>query len=134
MGSGAECQRRHHLDVGHVDSGSNLRNRATGVFANYGRRVYFRESVHVLFLLDRLRIRIVTVRFRIVGLPPVQRQSVSEGITWMLGTLILVVIFAIVPLVCSLTTGAGYIFVSLYMFYFCWTVYEFNRNGPISNR
>merc|ERR1712050_183356 len=57
--------------------------------------------------------------------PPKKGQSVNEGITWMLGTLVLVVLFAIMPQSCTLNKGAGYIFLSVYAFYLVWTVFEF---------
>jgi len=57
--------------------------------------------------------------------PPTKGQSVSEGISWMIFTLILVVFFALLPATCTFNKTAGYIFLSVYAAYLAWTVYEF---------
>jgi Ca2+/Na+ antiporter len=57
-------------------------------------------------------------------------QSIDEGVSWMLGTLVLVVFFAIMPTTCSFNKMAGLVFVSLYVFYLAWTVYEFEIMPP----
>mmetsp|Transcript_10832 Transcript_10832/g.24537 ORF Transcript_10832/g.24537 Transcript_10832/m.24537 type:complete len:537 (-) Transcript_10832:112-1722(-) len=59
--------------------------------------------------------------------PPEQGQSISEGVMWMLGTLILVVFFAILPETCTFSKAYGYIFMTVYVFYLMWTVYEFEK-------
>merc|ERR1712232_553927 len=46
--------------------------------------------------------------------PPTQGQSVTEGVFWMVGTLILVVFFAIIPQTCILSKWYGYLFVLIY--------------------
>lgn len=51
-------------------------------------------------------------------------QSVNEGIMWMLGTLVLVVLFAVMPPVCRLTRAAGYLLCLVYIVYLVWTIYE----------
>jgi len=57
--------------------------------------------------------------------PPTSGQSVGEGVNWMVGTLVLVVVFALLPPAFAFTKVSGYIMMSLYVFYLCWTVYEF---------
>lgn len=52
-------------------------------------------------------------------------QSVGEGVDWMLGTLVLVVFFAIIPQTCTLSKAYGMIFLVVYAFYLVWTIYEF---------
>lgn len=52
-------------------------------------------------------------------------QSISEGVGWMLITLILVVFFALMPQCCSFNKFAGYCFVTIYAGYLLWTVFEF---------
>lgn len=51
-------------------------------------------------------------------------QSVNEGVKWMLGTLVLVVCFAVAPPVCRLARSAGYVFCLVYVVYLAWTIYE----------
>eukprot|EP00933_Yihiella_yeosuensis_P035352 TRINITY_DN2886_c2_g1_i1.p1 TRINITY_DN2886_c2_g1~~TRINITY_DN2886_c2_g1_i1.p1 ORF type:complete len:541 (+),score=125.53 TRINITY_DN2886_c2_g1_i1:476-2098(+) len=57
--------------------------------------------------------------------PPKKGQSVGEGVLWMVGTLALVVVFAILPPFMSFNRTAGYIFVAVYIGYLVWTVCEF---------
>eukprot|EP00403_Amphidinium_massartii_P032762 CAMPEP_0178434254 /NCGR_PEP_ID=MMETSP0689_2-20121128/33329_1 /TAXON_ID=160604 /ORGANISM="Amphidinium massartii, Strain CS-259" /LENGTH=538 /DNA_ID=CAMNT_0020056313 /DNA_START=20 /DNA_END=1636 /DNA_ORIENTATION=+ len=57
--------------------------------------------------------------------PPEKGQSISEGVMWMLGTLILVVFFAILPETCTFSKAYGYVFISVYVIYLIWTVFEF---------
>eukprot|EP00931_Biecheleriopsis_adriatica_P048402 TRINITY_DN2795_c0_g1_i3.p1 TRINITY_DN2795_c0_g1~~TRINITY_DN2795_c0_g1_i3.p1 ORF type:complete len:537 (-),score=130.77 TRINITY_DN2795_c0_g1_i3:105-1715(-) len=57
--------------------------------------------------------------------PPASGQSVGEGVSWMMGTLLLVVLFALTPPTFAFTKIAGYIFLSVYVVYLSWTVYEF---------
>jgi hypothetical protein len=57
--------------------------------------------------------------------PPTKGQSVSEGIMWMIFTLVLVVFFALLPTTCTFSKSAGYIFLAIYGGYLVWTVYEF---------
>mmetsp|Transcript_69703 Transcript_69703/g.130099 ORF Transcript_69703/g.130099 Transcript_69703/m.130099 type:complete len:538 (-) Transcript_69703:119-1732(-) len=59
--------------------------------------------------------------------PPEKGQSISEGVMWMLGTLILVVFFAILPETCTFSKAYGYIFMTVYAVYLVWTVFEFER-------
>merc|ERR1712232_1525799 len=44
-------------------------------------------------------------------------QSVGEGVDWMLGTLVFVVFFAIIPQTCTLSKLYGMIFLVVYAFY-----------------
>eukprot|EP00930_Biecheleria_cincta_P053283 TRINITY_DN3870_c0_g1_i2.p1 TRINITY_DN3870_c0_g1~~TRINITY_DN3870_c0_g1_i2.p1 ORF type:complete len:397 (-),score=69.06 TRINITY_DN3870_c0_g1_i2:69-1259(-) len=57
--------------------------------------------------------------------PPASGQSVGEGVNWMVGTLVLVVVFAMLPPMFAFTKVSGYIMISVYIFYLSWTVYEF---------
>jgi len=57
--------------------------------------------------------------------PPTSGQSVSEGVHWMVGTLALVVVFALLPPVFAYTKAAGGVFIAVYVVYLTWTVYEF---------
>merc|ERR1712232_821448 len=57
--------------------------------------------------------------------PPKSGQSVSEGVKWMVGTLLLVVLCAILPKTCALSKSMGYLFIFVYIAYLCWTVCEF---------
>merc|ERR1712176_266440 len=57
--------------------------------------------------------------------PPKSGQSVQEGVGWMIGTLVLVVMFAIMPTTCTFNKSAGYLFLAVYAVYLAWTVYEF---------
>merc|ERR1711976_672082 len=57
--------------------------------------------------------------------PPKSGQSVQEGVGWMIGTLVLVVLFAVMPTTCTFNKSAGYLFLAVYAFYLSWTVYEF---------
>jgi len=59
------------------------------------------------------------------GTPPPPGQSISEGVVWMLGTLILVVFCAILPETCTFSTVYGYLFIVVYVGYLGWTTYEF---------
>jgi len=52
-------------------------------------------------------------------------QTVGEGVNWMLGTLVFVVFFALIPQTCTFSKAYGMIFLVVYAFYLCWTVYEF---------
>merc|ERR1719323_897706 len=52
-------------------------------------------------------------------------QSVGEGVDWMLGTLVLVVFFAVIPQTCTLSKAYGMVFLVVYALYLAWTIYEF---------
>jgi len=57
--------------------------------------------------------------------PPTSGQSVTEGVHWMVGTLALVVVLALLPPTFAFTTISGYILITVYVIYLSWTVYEF---------
>mmetsp|Transcript_56628 Transcript_56628/g.157764 ORF Transcript_56628/g.157764 Transcript_56628/m.157764 type:complete len:534 (+) Transcript_56628:80-1681(+) len=57
--------------------------------------------------------------------PPQKGQSITEGVAWMLGTLVMVVFFAILPQTCTLSKSMGWLFVITYAGYLIWTVIEF---------
>merc|ERR1712039_112338 len=52
-------------------------------------------------------------------------QTVGEGVNWMLGTLVLVVFFAVIPQTCTFSKAYGMFFLFVYCVYLCWTIYEF---------
>lgn len=52
-------------------------------------------------------------------------QTVGEGVHWMLGTLVLVVFFALIPQTCTFSKAYGMFFLAVYVGYLCWTIYEF---------
>jgi len=56
-------------------------------------------------------------------------QTVGEGVNWMLGTLILVLFFALLPQTCTLSKSYGYMFLVIYAGYLVWTIYEFVEAG-----
>jgi Ca2+/Na+ antiporter len=56
--------------------------------------------------------------------PPEKGQSVTEGVQWMLGTLILVIVLAILPETCAFNKTMGRFLCSVYVVYLVWTSYE----------
>lgn len=56
--------------------------------------------------------------------PPVKGQSVVEGVEWMLGTLILVIVLAILPETCAFNKLMGRFLCFVYVIYLVWTSYE----------
>jgi Ca2+/Na+ antiporter len=56
--------------------------------------------------------------------PPEKGQSVVEGVEWMLGTLILVIILAIMPETCAFNKTMGRFLCFVYVIYLGWTSYE----------
>lgn len=56
--------------------------------------------------------------------PPKKGQSVAEGVLWMCGTLILVIIMAILPDSCTLSKPYGIFLCLTYVVYLVWTSYE----------
>jgi Ca2+/Na+ antiporter len=58
--------------------------------------------------------------------PPEHGQSVTEGVIWMLGTLVLVILLAVFPSKdkCTFTKPFGYLLVFVYLIYLVWTSYE----------
>merc|ERR1712059_160952 len=51
-------------------------------------------------------------------------QSINEGVMWMLGTLVLVVFFALMPQTCTFNKTAGSVFLFVYIVYLSLTIYE----------
>jgi len=62
--------------------------------------------------------------------PPTKGQSVVEGVEWMLGTLILVIVLAIMPQTCTFSKPYGYFLCSMYIVYLVWTSYEALAPSP----
>jgi len=56
--------------------------------------------------------------------PPEKGQSVTEGVQWMLGTLVLVIILAILPEKCAFNKTMGRFLCFVYVIYLVWTSYE----------
>merc|ERR1711974_546263 len=56
--------------------------------------------------------------------PPANGQSVSEGVGWMLGTLVVVVFLAVLPDTCTFSKPYGIFLCFLYVVYLSWTSYE----------
>lgn len=48
---------------------------------------------------------------------PMQVDGINEGIVWMMGTLLILIIFVLMPTMCSLSKVYGYILVMLYFVY-----------------
>lgn len=59
------------------------------------------------------------------GAPPPPGQTIGEGVTWMLGTLVLTVVLALLPETCTFSKMYGYLLLGVYVVYLGWTTYEF---------
>jgi len=60
----------------------------------------------------------------VVQAPPEKGQSVAEGVEWMLGTLVLVFVMALVPPVWAFSKPYGYFLCFIYVIYLVWTSFE----------
>lgn len=56
--------------------------------------------------------------------PPETGQSIAEGVMWMMGTLILVVVMALMPTMFTFSKSYGIFLCSIYVVYLIWTSYE----------
>jgi len=62
--------------------------------------------------------------------PPTKGQSVVEGVEWMCGTLILVIVMAIMPQSCTFSKPYGVFLCFVYVVYLVWTSYEALAPSP----
>jgi Ca2+/Na+ antiporter len=67
------------------------------------------------------------------GMEPIQQnvEGITEGVYWMLGTLILVIIFVLAPPVCSINKVYGYILMVVYVGYLVLTSGEVFKWWPV---
>jgi Ca2+/Na+ antiporter len=62
--------------------------------------------------------------------PPKKGQSVTEGVEWMCGTLVLVIVMALMPQTCTLSKAYGIFLCLVYVLYLIWTSYEALAPSP----